>query len=417
MLLLYNLLLLLAMPAWVPWMLWRAKRRKEPVDWAERLGRYPFSLPRSPRRVWLHAVSVGEVMASLPVLRELARADPPVEVVLSTTTSSGRETALKSADGLFCRIVYFPVDIPRFCLRALASVKPSAVVVMETEVWPNFFFVARQMGIELMLANARLSDRSYAKKGWLRLLYRPALGNVALVMAQSEEDARRLRDVGARECAVLGNTKFDQAASAIQPDGTDWRAELGLPAGQPVVVVGSTRSETEERLVAQALADPRLPPLSVVWAPRHVERGPAVARALQDAGREPAFRSEGGQGATVVLDTYGELGRVYAAADVVVVGGGFDDLGGQDIIQPMAHGKPVVHGPHMHNFRDVARLAAEAGAAVSCEASPQALAAVLARLLADEQARARMGEAGRSLVQSHRGAGGRIAREVLARLG
>lgn len=414
---LYNLLLLIGSPVWVPWMLWRARRRGQPVDWAERQGRYGFSFARSPRRVWLHAVSVGEVMAALPILRALGEADPPVEVVLSTTTSSGRSTAEKSAAGMFDRLVYFPIDVPRCCLRALASVKPALVVIMETEIWPNFLWMADQMGIPVVMANARLSNRSYARRGWLRWVYRPSLRRVAHVMAQSEEDALRLREVGAESVAVLGNTKFDQAVASIGDGPADWRAELGLPPEQPAVVVGSTRSELEERVVAEALADPRLAGASVVWAPRHVERAAAVADALRGSGREPVFRSKAGKGSTVVLDTYGELAQAYSAADVVVVGGGFDDLGGQDIIQPMAHGKPVVHGLHMHNFRDVARLALEAGATVPCGAEPGELADALASLLADPARRESVGSAGRALVAGHLGAGSRIAGEILARLG
>jgi 3-deoxy-D-manno-octulosonic-acid transferase len=277
--------------------------------------------------------------------------------------------------------------------------------------------MAGQMGIPVLMANARLSDRSYARRGWLRWVYRPTLRRVALVMAQSDEDARRLRELGAERAVAMGNTKFDQAVASIGAGQEDWRAELGLPEGAPVVVVGSTRSELEERLVATALADPRLADAAVVWAPRHVERAEAVAGALRSAGRDPVFRSRSGKGASVVLDTYGELARVYSAATVVVVGGGFDALGGQDIIQPMAHGKPVVHGPHMHNFRDVARLAAEAGAAVQCPPDAAGLADALASLLADPGRCAALGSAGRALVEAHLGAGQRIAAEVRGCLG
>lgn len=412
MIILYNLLLVLTLPVWATWMAVRARRRKEPVDWAERQGSYPFVLGRSKRRVWVHAVSVGEFMACQPLLRALREIEPVPEVVVSTTTSSGHGEAEKHKGKLFDRLVYFPIDVPRFCLKALLSVKPTVIVIMETEIWPNFLWTAHQMGIPAIVANGRISDKTQSR-GWLaRWVYRPVLRTVDAILAQSDTDRDRFLALGARQAESVGNTKFDQALGGMRAASKDWLRELGIPEGCPVIVVGSTRSEAEEALVADALADPRIEGCAVVWAPRHIERAPEVARQLARIGREPTLRSQSGQGRTVVLDTYGELGQVYSIADAVVVGGGFDALGGQDILQPMAHGKPVVHGPHMSNFRDIARLAQEAGAAVSCEPKPSALAQILGDLLADPSRRAQIGSAGRALVERHRGASERIATRV-----
>lgn len=412
MIILYNLLLVLTLPVWATWMAVRARRRKEPVDWAERQGSYPFVLGRSKRRVWVHAVSVGEFMACQPLLRALREIEPVPEVVVSTTTSSGHGEAEKHKGKLFDRLVYFPIDVPRFCLKALLSVKPTVIVIMETEIWPNFLWTAHQMGIPAIVANGRISDKTQSR-GWLaRWVYRPVLRTVDAILAQSDTDRDRFLALGARQAESVGNTKFDQALGGMRAASKDWLRELGIPEGCPVIVVGSTRSEAEEALVADALADPRIEGCAVVWAPRHIERAPEVARQLARIGREPTLRSQSGQGRTVVLDTYGELGQVYSIADAVVVGGGFDALGGQDILQPMAHGKPVVHGPHMSNFRDIARLAQEAGAAVTCEPKPSVLAQILGDLLADPSRRAQIGSAGRALVERHRGASERIATRV-----
>jgi len=412
MIILYNLLLVLTLPVWATWMAVRARRRKEPVDWAERQGSYPFVLGRSKRRVWVHAVSVGEFMACQPLLRALREIEPVPEVVVSTTTSSGHGEAEKHKGKLFDRLVYFPIDVPRFCLKALLSVKPTVIVIMETEIWPNFLWTAHQMGIPAIVANGRISDTTQSR-GWLaRWVYRPVLRTVDAILAQSDTDRDRFLALGARQAESVGNTKFDQALGGMRAASKDWLRELGIPEGCPVIVVGSTRSEAEEALVADALADPRIEGCAVVWAPRHIERAPEVARQLARIGREPTLRSQSGQGRTVVLDTYGELGQVYSIADAVVVGGGFDALGGQDILQPMAHGKPVVHGPHMSNFRDIARLAQEAGAAVTCEPKPSVLAQILGDLLADPSRRAQIGSAGRALVERHRGASERIATRV-----
>lgn len=416
MIVLYNLLLVVTVPVWVAWMVVRARRRNEPVDWAERQGAYPFVLGKSSRRVWVHAVSVGEFMASQPLLRALRKLDPTPEIVVSTTTSSGHGAAEKLKGELFDRLVYFPIDVPRFCLRALLAVKPTVVVVMETEIWPNFLWTARQMGIPTLVVNGRISDRTYSRRWLAQWIYRPVLRSLEAVLAQSETDRQRFLALGARSAEVIGNTKFDQALSGIGPEARDWRKELALPPDQPVIVVGSTRSEFEEGLVADALADPRLRGASVVWAPRHIERAPEVAAQLERAGRTPQFRSQGGTGTAVVLDTYGELASVYSTADVVVVGGGFDRLGGQDILQPMAHGKPVLHGPNMTNFRDVARLGSEAGASQQVGASAIELASAVSALLDDPERRAAMGEAGRALVARHQGAGERIAARVATHL-
>ena len=407
----YNVLLILLSPVWVPWMWWRAARRKERPDWRQRCGDLPVSPPKAgERRLWLHAVSVGEVMAALPVLREVRRLDPSLVVVLSTTTSSGQATAREKAEGLFDHLVYFPIDVPRFVVAALSRVRPDVVAVMETELWMNFLYLSKQFGAQTMLLNGRVSDRSFPRSMKVRPYYRSLFSRLDQALVQTEADAERFRALGFKQPEAVGSTKFDEALE--EASGTrDWRAELGVPAGAFLVVAGSTRSEAEERLVLEAVA--RVPGVWVVHAPRHVERAPALLEAYRAQFGHAGLRSAGKPCQWLVLDTYGELGGIYSAADVVVVGGGFDDLGGQNVIQPLAQGKPVLHGPHMQNFRQIAESALKGGASLAV-ADSAALADALNRLKSNPEERQAMGRAAKALVAQNTGAGRKCAEAILA---
>jgi 3-deoxy-D-manno-octulosonic-acid transferase len=407
---LYNVLIVLLSPMWVPWMIWRAKRRKEQPDWQQRTGNLPIQAPaKGVRRVWVHAVSVGEVMAALPVLKEIRALDPSLEIVLSTTTSSGQTAARERAANLFDHLVYFPIDVPRFVMAALMRVRPKAVAVMETELWLNFLWTAKNFGARTILLNGRVSDRSFPRSMRLRPYYRALFSHLDRALVQTETDADRLRAMGFGNPEVAGNTKFDAAAE--NPDTRDWRAELGVPRDAFLVVVGSTRSEAEESLVIEALA--HLPDAWVVHAPRHIERAQALVDAYKARFGKASLRSKGESSQHLILDTYGELGGVYSAADVVVVGGGFDDLGGQNLIQPLALGKPVVHGPHMQNFRDVAEEAVRTGASVIASTSAE-LEEVIKSLSNDAAKRESMSRAAKSLVKRHTGAARKCAEAVVA---
>ncbi len=409
----YNILVTFLSPFWVPWMLIRAGRRKGKVDWAQRLGDYRLPRPSPDRpRLWFHAVSVGEVVAALPVLRAVRARAPEAEIVLSVTTSSGHEAAREKAAELFDHLVYFPIDVPRFTIGAMIRVRPRAVAIMETELWLNFLWACRLVKAQTLLVNGRISDRSYPRARVLGFFYAELLHYVDEALMQSETDAERIRSLGASEARVLGNCKFDQAVEGIDDGGRDWRAELGMAPTDQVIVVGSTRGEREEEFVAAALSDPRLQGARVVWAPRHLERVPALAARL---GPDAGLRSEGARKRVTILDTYGELAQVYAVADVVVIGGGFDRLGGQNLIQPLAHGKPVVHGPHMQNFRDATEMAARAGCTVVAH-TPAELAEALASLLHDPQRRRTMGDAAQALVRQNVGASDRYAEAIVTAL-
>ncbi len=413
---LYNILLTIGSPVWVPWMLLRANRRSEKPNWKERGGDYSFYADREHKRVWVHAVSVGEVVAALPILRELRRIAPDLKIVLSVTTSSGHQTAREKAEGLFDELVYFPIDVPRFQLAAMTRVRPKAVAIMETELWMNFLWAAKAMGATTMVVNGRISDRSYPRSRRIRFFYKALFKYLDQALMQTPVDGERVASLGAKVVEVLGNCKFDQAVEGLDADPAAVRADLGIAPDAPVVVVGSTRGEMEERFVLDALADPRLADVTVVHAPRHLERVPELAEEVKRRFGSVARRSEKETGRYLLLDTYGELSRVYAAADVVVIGGGFDNLGGQNLIQPLAHGKPVLHGPHMQNFQEATDMAARAGATACCD-TPAALADSLVGLMHDAERRAKMGSAARQMVASNLGASRRYAEAIACAAG
>jgi 3-deoxy-D-manno-octulosonic-acid transferase len=408
--LLYNTLILLFAPLWVPWMWWRAKKRKEQTNWQERKGNIDIPRRKDGKRIWFHAVSVGEVVAAMPVLREIRARLPDHEIVLSVTTSSGHQTAREKAEGLFDHLIYFPIDVARLQLSAMQRVRPSVVAIMETELWFNFLWAAKVFDAKTLLINGRISDRSFPRSMRLRFFYRSLLKNLDRCLMQTETDAERISALGGQRVEVLGNSKFDQAVEGIDADPVALRSEFGIDPSKPTIVVGSTRDEAEERYVVDELK-PIMDRIQVIHAPRHLERaeplGLFVANAIGSAG----FRSKGETSAYTILDTYGELAKVYAIADIAIIGGGFSNHGGQNLIQPLAHGVPVIHGPNMQNFRDAAESARHAGATIVCS-HPGELTKAAQELLDDPERRREMGNAARALIQKSLGASARYAEAI-----
>ncbi len=411
MLFLYNFLLTLLAPLWVPWLVVKARRRREQPNWQERTGNLGVPTDSSKLRIWFHAVSVGEVVASGPILREVRKLLPEFEIVLSTTTSSGYRTAQEQEPGLYDYLVYFPIDVARFQLSALLRVRPKVVAVFETELWMNFLEISKNLKARNMIINGRISDRSYPRSLKIGFFYRALLKNVDRCLMQSSTDADRIRTLGASSAEVLGNCKFDQALEGVDADPKWWRRELGLIEGRPVLVIGSTRGEEEESFLFEALSEVGFEKFQVIHAPRHIERVDAIAARVTQLTGSAARRSLGQTGPYLIIDTYGELAEIYSVADVVIVGGGFANLGGQNILQPLAHGKPVLHGTHMQNFRDVAALSMRVGSSRAV-GTPQELAAVLNELLGDPGLRERMGSAAKQLILENTGASARYAKAI-----
>jgi len=403
---LYTALLRLALPL-ILVRLWLRGRREPGYRRAvgERFGVYRGEKPD--KLVWVHAVSVGEARAAAPLVRGLMERLPDHRVLVTCTTAAGRET-LQQVYGDSILSAFLPYDYPRAVQAFLAHFSPRLGILMETEVWPNLLAGCAARGVPVVLANARLSEKS--ARGYLRFrsLAEPAFASLALTCAQSEADAARLRSVGARRVEVTGNLKFDVGPEPEQlAAGRAWRAALG----RPVLLLASTREKEEMLLLEQVPKDEKL---LIVVVPRHPQRFDEVAPMAQSRRtRDPAPKP----GHRVYLgDTMGEMPFYYAACDVALIGGSFMPLGGQNLIEALAAGAPVVVGPHMFNFAEATRLALEAGAAVQEPDAASAVKRALA-LLHDVRERRHMSEAGRKLCQRHRGATERHLALITAAMG
>ncbi|MDE3009808.1 MAG: lipid IV(A) 3-deoxy-D-manno-octulosonic acid transferase [Pseudomonadota bacterium] len=408
---LYGTALQLLLPVLLARQWWRGRQLPEfRAHWRERLGRYAQpALPAvsaaagaSPQRIWVHAVSLGETQASLPLLRALQARWPHAELVLSHMTPTGR--AAGAGFGLAgLHQAYLPYDAPGAMARFLDHFRPQLGLLMETEVWPGLVGAAQARGCPLVLVNARLSARSL--RGYRRLggFARAVFAGLAACCAQTEADAQRLRELGAGPVAVCGNLKFDMGMPAGEDAlAAQFRAWWGE---RPVWLAASTR-EGEEALLLDAVA--RLDARSLLLlVPRHPQRFEDVAALVQARGLPLARRSASQAVAppcrVVLGDSLGELGAYYRSAALAFVGGSLLPLGGQNLLEACVRGCPVLLGPHTFNFADAAAQAVDCGAALRV-ADSEGLAQAVSALLADAPRRARMGEAGRAFVARHRGA-------------
>ena len=403
---LYSALLALSMPLILLRLWWRGRR--EPGyrrDVAQRFGSY--ELPKAEKLVWVHAVSVGEVRAAAPLVRALQAALPDHRILMTCTTAAGRET-LRQVYGDSVEASFVPYDLPSAVRHFLDYFRPRLGVIMETEVWPNLIGACAASGIPLVLANARMSEKS--ARGYARLssLTRPAFAALTAVCAQSAADAERLRSLGAARVQVSGNLKFDAAPNPPQLSaGRAWREALG----RPVLLLASTR-EGEEQLLLKEAGEVGTDTLIVV-VPRRPQRFDEVSQFAQS--RRTRNPVPAATDRVHLGDTMGEMAFYYAAADVAVIGGSFLPLGGQNLIESLAAGTPVILGPHMFNFSEATALALEAGAAIQAS-DPRAAMSSATELLRDEKRRRVMAEAGKKFCEAHRGAAQRqlaVCLEVL----
>ncbi|MCS7300502.1 MAG: 3-deoxy-D-manno-octulosonic acid transferase [Fimbriimonadales bacterium] len=414
----YNLFLLFTAPLWLPYVAWRILLGSWRERWQERFGFVRVPPPQKPR-IWVHCVSVGETLAAQPVVQRLRRKLPDYEIVFSTTTPTGRQTAQNALREYVDYLIYFPLDLPFAVRRALQRVQPRMLVLFETELWLNLLTEQRRRGGRVLILNGRISDRTAQRAPKVRPIYTAMLRCVDFICAQSPADAARFIALGAlpSRIAVCGNTKFDQALGALDRSAEEWRRLLSLPESAPVIVVGSTRTPDEEQLVAEAYQRVlrSLPDACLVLAPRHLERVAEVERLLQARGLRPHRRSQlplpDGHAQVIIVDTFGELASLYSVADVTVVGGAFAPLGGQNLFQPLAHGKPVFFGPHTHNFRDIAHLAKEAGVGFEVQTAEQ-LAEGMLKLLHDPKLREQIAQRASELIRAHQGAAQRCVEQV-----
>jgi 3-deoxy-D-manno-octulosonic-acid transferase len=373
----------------------------------QRLGRLGEGLPREPR-CWIHAVSVGEAATAVPLVEAMTRRWPQLGIVMTTVTPTGARIV---ADRLAGRVVhrFFPIDLPGPVRRALDAVHPRFFIAMETELWPNLLRALARRGVPSMIANGRISDRSFRRYRLVRFFTARMLGHVRVLAMQSEEDARRIIALGAppERVVVTGNIKSD----LIPPEGDGdalWQRLLGLDHGEPVWVAGSThRGEEATVLDVYLRLRSRVPALALVLAPRHPERVAEVERLVRERRLQPVRRSElpksQAPGAVIILDTVGELAQIYRVASVVFVGGSLVPTGGHNMLEPALLRKPVLFGPHATNFRESAELLLHAGGALVVQNGAE-LDAQVAALLEDADRRRLMGEAAFKAVAGRRGA-------------
>lgn len=373
----------------------------------QRLGRLGPGLPPEPR-CWIHAVSVGEAAAAVPLVEGIRRRWPELSVVVSTVTPTGAQIVGDRLEGLATHR-YFPLDLPGPVRRALGAVHPRFFVGMETELWPNFLRALARRGVPSMVANGRISDRSYHRYRLIRPLMARMLANVSVFAMQSDEDARRIIGLGAppERVVVTGNLKTDLPPSDARADAI-WERLLGLSPGERLWVAGSTH-RGEEAVVLDVFLrlKPRFPDLALLLAPRHPDRVEEVERLVRERELQPVRRTrlprQRTAGAVIILDTVGELVECYRLADVVFVGGSLVSTGGHNMLEPALRRKPVLFGPHTGNFRESAELLQAAGAALVVK-DGDGLESEMARLLESAGLRRRMGEAGFAAVAARQGA-------------
>jgi 3-deoxy-D-manno-octulosonic-acid transferase len=431
---LYSVLTAAGMLLLTPYFLLKGLRQNKYLgSLSERLGvRLPAGLGaaggRAPGTIWLHAVSVGEVLAALPLASSLKERFSERRLVVSTTTATGQALARQRAsfaDAVF----YFPLDWPWPVRRALAAVRPALVIVMETEIWPNFLHEARRAGVPVVFVNSRVSERSFrrfsravqATGGLLRGFLRRVLSDATLYLAQSKGDAARLEALGApRESVIVtGNMKYDLAEPGPNALGGWLGAELERSRRGPLLVAGSVLAG-EEAAALEALdaVERRWPDALLLLAPRKPERFPAAAALVEQAGRRVVRRSAlsldgassgalarapGGPQSVLLLDTIGELAAIYALADAVFIGGSLEPAGGHNPLEAAVFGKVPVFGPSMQNFQEIAARFLSAGAAIEVRSGTE-LGAAWAGLLEDSVRSERMGRAARGIVEQNRGA-------------
>jgi 3-deoxy-D-manno-octulosonic-acid transferase len=414
----YSLLLRTFAPAYLARLWWRG--RAEPLyrhALAERFGRHAPGA--TPGALWVHAVSLGETRAAQALIDALRARHPGVRLLLTHGTATGREAGLallREGD----QQAWLPYDTPGAARRFIAHFRPAVGVLMETEIWPNVLTAARDAGVPMVLANARLSERSARQGARFRALLRPAAESLAVALAQTEADAARLRASGVRDVAVCGNLKFDLVPDpALLARGQQWRARLG----RPVMLGTSTREGEEPGLLRawQALTPEQRGLLLIV--PRHPQRFDEVAAMVHAAGLRLARRStwrdeapDAASKADVWLgDSMREMALYYGMADVALLGGSFAPLGGQNLIEAAACGCPVVMGPHTFNFAEAAMLSLEAGASLRVADIDEGVQQAAA-LMASPAAREPFASKARHFAAAHQGAAARMAARIGALL-
>lgn len=414
-------------PVIVPYVAWRWARRGKYHESAPRMfGRgLPESNGAGGRFVggslWVHAVSVGEVAAARAVEPGLRALFPDLPFVMSTMTETGQETARRTIPHADAH-TFFPADFSWNVRRFLNAYRPKIIVLMETEIWPNFLTMANASGAKVFLVNGKLSDRSFPRYRAMKSLLAPVLGSISGFCVQTAEDERRFRDVGvpAERIRVTGNCKFDLSIAPLTPEErAAMRAEMGIDAARRVIVAGSTH-RGEEEIVFDAFNEvlKSVPNAALVLAPRHPERFSEAAELARKRGYRTSRASEAVPAdapQVVILDKMGVLARAYGIGDAAIVAGSFCQIGGHNLLEAAAHRIPVIYGPNMRSQRELAEHFQRAGAGTQVE--PNALGETLVRFLQNPELRREEGEKAFGVLEKNQGSAARSIAAIREFLG
>jgi len=408
----YNLLLLLLLPMILPYFLYRISIGKESFNsLREKMGFYKASPPAS-KGIWVHAVSVGETNVSIPLIDILLREFKEKSITFSASTTTGMELArtklkkqLEENPGRL-HIIHFPYDFPFAVKSALGHIDPAIFIFFETEIWPNFLYQCDKRGTDTVMVNGRISDRSMKRYMKARIFITPYISSVKLLLMQSRKDSEKIISLGAKadNVKICGNMKFDQSLQKVHSK-EEIRREFQIPQDSPVIIFSSTHSG-EDRPLLEVFLELRskYADLFAIIAPRHPDRVGEISAICKTLNILPARRSSREKPDNLLLlDTIGELGNLYGAADVAVIGGSFIPHGGQNPLEASAWKIPVIFGPHMNNFRTITPQLIEAGAAFEVSDTAN-LKIELDRLLDDKSAREKAGFAGFETILNNRGA-------------
>ena len=421
---LYSLLLAALLLVFSPYFIYQAIRHGKYIDgFKQRFGSLPAELAGKEAAIWVHAVSVGEFNAAKPLIAALRREIPDKRIIVSTTTLTGQRLARASMSGLFDATFFFPLDFRFVIRRVLSRLKPAVVVILETELWPNFLDECARRRIKTILVNGRISNSSFSGYRRIRSFIKRVLNNFNLILMQSDGDANRIIELGAssERIRVTGNLKYDLSLNS-GPATRDWLGTL------PNLIIAGSTADGEEEVLLGALKllhnEHGLNQARLAIAPRRPQRFEEVARSIEQAGFSiyrftSALESGPGESDTVILiDTIGELASLYQFASVVFVGGSLIPRGGHNVIEPAMYA-PVVVGPHTDNFRQIVTDFKRNSAIIqlnSDASNSRGLAEQLARLMKDSQLGSSMTARARELISQNRGATDRTVSEIIGLL-
>ncbi len=420
--LIYNIALTIGVIVLSPVIAWRMITRKSARAgvW-QKLGAYPKRFPD--KTIWIHAVSVGEALAVEGLIREIAKRREGGKIVLSVTTITGHAVAMEKLSDV-ASILYFPYDFIFSVQRAVRAINPALFVAVDTEIWPNVFRAVKDSGGRVALVNGRISDRSYPRYLRLKSLFRPVLKNVDMFLMQGEVDMERVIEMGAEPERVekTGTLKYDSLVKgATRNEREKMRKSLGIGLEEKVIFLGNIHEGEEGAIMGAIRAGEKVGRLRIVIAPRRIENIEWIENAVSGYGRKAVRKTTLTQNPVVaenvvpVIDTFGDLAMLYAIADVAFVGGSLIDHGGQNPLEPAAHGVAPLFGPFMSNFRDVSRTLLNAGGSFMV-ANEDEVCERICELLDFDDKRMKAGKAALDVIERNRGVTIRVADKLLSTL-